>query len=631
MAYRGRMSQEIGTPSTLDERVVAGQRVLLEQIAQAVPLPVVLSHLVDFVEGHFGNGVVACVMVMDEEERRLWVAAAPRLPREFRDVVDGIPVDTSAPDSPFTRGLIISDISLDDRWIPVRGLALGCGLRMCWWLPLATSDQMLGTLALYFPQAGEPSEQDRATLTTISRTAALAIDRQRVEASRQAARRWESRARDDLQFVLDATTSLAGSLDREQTVSKLAEMAVPRLASVAVVDLLEGDDITRAVVAVRAGTPADVHDSIADRAPRPGGDSPIVRVLATGHEEVVLSQPTWIPADARADSTYVALLEQLRATGYACLPLTARGATFGVLSLLATSDHPVEEQSVSLARELANRGSLAIDNAEQYARRVEATHRLEELNEQLLKAAEAQRQVALVLQRAMLPGPPRLTGGLQIAVRYRPADDDLAIGGDWFDVLVEDDQSPWVSVAVGDVVGKGLASAGVMGQLRSALRAASYSVDGPAASLQVVDRYARTLAGAFATTVVKVRIDTAAGTLRYACAGHPPPLVVDRDGGARFLSGATRPPLAVDDEGIYVEERSPFPAGSLLVLYSDGLVERRDRDIDAGLDWLAAMVAEHRHEPVEELADVVLHASLGGGVARDDTVLVIVRSPCQDV
>lgn len=628
MAYRGPVSEQRGDPA-VDEKVVAGQRALLEHIVQAAPLPMVLGHVVDFVEGHFAGGATACVMVMDDEEMRLWVASAPHLPREYRDVVDGIPVDLRSASSPFLKGgpVVTSDIAVDERWQPVRTLALRCGLRSCWWLSLSLSDQFLGTLAIYFPDVREPTDSDHAALSMIARTAALAIDRQRVEASRQAARRWESQARDDLQFVLDATTTLAGSLDREQSVRMLAELAVPRLASVAAIDLSDSGEISRAAVAMRDGLPEDVHAGIASHDPRPGSDSPVVRVLESGLEEVVLSQPAWMPADVLEDEAHVEALEVLRATGYACFPLTARGATFGVLSLLATSDHPLEQRVIGLARELADRGSLAIDNAEQYAHRVKASRELEDLNRRLLEAAEAQRKVALALQHAMLPDPPRETAGLEIAVRYRPADDDLAIGGDWFDVLVEPGSASSVSIAVGDVVGKGLSAAGVMGQLRSALRAASYSVDGPAASLRLVDRYARTLAGAFATTVVKVRIDIRSQTLRYASAGHVPPLIVERDGTTCYLTGATRPPLAVSGEGDYVEQRAGFVPGTLLVLYSDGLVERRDRDIDTGLNWLAETVSAHRDEPVDDLVDTVLTASLDGGVARDDTVIVVIRSP----
>jgi PAS domain S-box-containing protein len=250
---------------------------------------------------------------------------------------------------------------------------------------------------------------------------------------------------------------------------------------------------------------------------------------------------------------------------------------------------------------------------------------LQDLNRELREAGRRERQVALALQRAMLPVVRLSLSGLEVATRYRPAENELFVGGDWFDVVQLAEEA--VAIAVGDVVGKGLPAAAVMGQLRSALSGATHGADGPPEALDTLDRYARTVEGAPGTTVVQVRLDRARDTVRYSRAGHLPPLVVTREGEASFLEGAGGPPLAASTTARpYPRAEVPFPPGATLALFTDGLVERRDRPIDDGLAALARAVSEHRALGVEELADAVLDTLRDPGAAPDDTVLVVARS-----
>ncbi|WP_254886190.1 PP2C family protein-serine/threonine phosphatase [Streptomyces sp. NA02950] len=252
------------------------------------------------------------------------------------------------------------------------------------------------------------------------------------------------------------------------------------------------------------------------------------------------------------------------------------------------------------------------------------TRELQELNERLRQAHARERATALALQRAMLPaGSPE--DHPYAAVRYRPAVGSLNVCGDWYE-LTELSEGR-IAVAVGDVVGQGLEAACVMGQLRSALSAATRVVEGPANALEVLGLYARFVEGALAATAVQVVIDPRAHTVVYSCAGHPPPALLHADGRVELLDGATDPPL-----GARVEQHVPRPqadvhytAGATLVLYTDGLIERRDEDIDVGLERLTAGLARHSGQGPEELADALL-ADLGvtGGPAADDTALVVI-------
>ncbi|MEH0581682.1 PP2C family protein-serine/threonine phosphatase [Streptomyces sp. B21-108] len=249
---------------------------------------------------------------------------------------------------------------------------------------------------------------------------------------------------------------------------------------------------------------------------------------------------------------------------------------------------------------------------------------LQELNERLRRAHAREREVALVLQEAMLPARHQV-GHHRAAVRYRPAVGALNVCGDWYD-LVDLVGGNRIGVSVGDVVGHGLEAAGVMGQLRSALSAASRVAEGPAEALNVLGRYAHVVDGAESATAVTTFIDFDHHTITYSSAGHPPPVLVHADGRVEFLDQATDPPLdARPTPTPRPQACTSYDDGATLALYTDGLVERRREDIDTGVNRLADALARHRAADPETLADAVLLELLPPGGATDDTALVVVR------
>ncbi|MFJ9009906.1 PP2C family protein-serine/threonine phosphatase [Streptomyces canus] len=248
---------------------------------------------------------------------------------------------------------------------------------------------------------------------------------------------------------------------------------------------------------------------------------------------------------------------------------------------------------------------------------------LQEVNERLRKAHAREREVALALQEALLPAPGPL-GHHQAAVRYRPAVGSLNVCGDWYDLVDLPDDC--LAVAVGDVVGHGLAAACVMGQLRSALSAATRVADGPARALEALGLYARSVDGAESTTAATAFIDWGDHTLTYSSAGHLPPALLHPDGTVTFLDRATDPPLGASlEHSIRPEATTPFDEGATLVLYTDGLVERRTEDIDTGLARLSGTLTRHRHAAPEDLADALLAELLPPTGNADDTALVVIR------
>ncbi|MFI9588162.1 PP2C family protein-serine/threonine phosphatase [Streptomyces sp. NPDC052236] len=265
---------------------------------------------------------------------------------------------------------------------------------------------------------------------------------------------------------------------------------------------------------------------------------------------------------------------------------------------------------------LSNREAM---ESELYARARE----LQRLNEELRQSHARERQVAVTLQEAMLHVPD-LARHRDVAVRYLPAVGSLNVCGDWYDVVNLSDDC--IGVAVGDVVGHGLQAAAVMGMLRSALSAAVRAVDGPAKALEVLGLYARAVEGALATTAAQAVIDTRSRRITYSSAGHPPPVLLHPDGTCDLLDRATDPPLGARPRHVPRPQTDlPYTRGDTLVLYTDGLIERRGEDIDAGLRRLTDALALYSRLGPERLADALL-ARLGvPSGARDDIALIVLR------
>lgn len=231
--------------------------------------------------------------------------------------------------------------------------------------------------------------------------------------------------------------------------------------------------------------------------------------------------------------------------------------------------------------------------------------------------------MALALQAAMLPSPGPV-GHHRAAVRYRPAVGGLNVCGDWYDLVgLPGDR---MAVAVGDVVGHGLNAACVMGQLRSALSAATLVADGPAQALEVLGLYARSVEGAESSTVATTFIDWTTHTLTYSSAGHPPPALLTPGGDVVFLDRATDPPLGARPAHVSrPQATTAFCEGATLVMYTDGLIERRTEDIDAGLARLADSLRLRGRDNPEALADGLLADLLNTTGNTDDTALVVIR------
>ncbi len=280
-------------------------------------------------------------------------------------------------------------------------------------------------------------------------------------------------------------------------------------------------------------------------------------------------------------------------------PLTVKGRMAGVVEVGTTSERRFTSEEESLLVLMADRAGLAIEHARAYEREVGTVE---------------------LLQRSLLPDRLPDLPGLRIAARYMPGGAD--VGGDWYDAIPLENGA--LGVAMGDVVGHGIGAASLMGQLRHAARA--YAVEGhsPATVLDRLDRLVRSLEGAQMATLLYLLVDPELGSVRFASAGHVPPLVVSASGEARFLEGAPDPPLGVFDSERHTELTAELEPGSTLVLYTDGLVEERGVSIDAGLEALRR-AAEKPGDP-EDLCDHLVASMLAIHPANDDIAVLALRA-----
>jgi serine phosphatase RsbU (regulator of sigma subunit)/anti-sigma regulatory factor (Ser/Thr protein kinase) len=246
---------------------------------------------------------------------------------------------------------------------------------------------------------------------------------------------------------------------------------------------------------------------------------------------------------------------------------------------------------------------------------------LVELGKQAARSAR-EHEIAVALQRTLLPGQLPAIPGVEVAARYIPASSDMQVGGDWYDVV----QLPegLIGLAIGDVAGHGLAAAATMGQLRMAVRAYALQDPAPASVMARLHQLATQPPAATMTTLLYLVFDPGSRVLRFANAGHPPALRISGDASA-YLSEAASPPVGVSTTGQYVESSVDLAPGSTLLLYTDGLIERRGVSIQTGLDRLHDLSLTLADRSLDELCDELLGSLLDRAPVEDDVALLVFR------
>jgi GAF domain-containing protein/anti-sigma regulatory factor (Ser/Thr protein kinase) len=235
---------------------------------------------------------------------------------------------------------------------------------------------------------------------------------------------------------------------------------------------------------------------------------------------------------------------------------------------------------------------------------------------------EREHFVAETLQRSLLPEQLPQLQGAEVASHYLPGEDE-AVGGDWYDVIVLRDGR--VALAMGDVVSHGVRAASIMGQLRNALRAYAAESEDPSAMAERLNAITREIEGHEMATLAYLVYEPGAGTLSYVSAGHPPPVILMPDGGITLLEEGRGPPLGATPDAAFEEAHAVLSPGATLLLYTDGLVERRDMWIDEGLERLCEVLPAVAGREPGEVVDYVIDTLLPGRRATDDVAVLALR------
>ncbi|WP_308377941.1 SpoIIE family protein phosphatase [Streptomyces sp. ISL-98] len=426
-------------------------------------------------------------------------------------------------------------------------------------------------------------------------------------------------ARRRLKLLYDAGVGIGTTLDVVRTAEELADVAVPRFADFVTVDLadpvLHGDeptgtvtgaDIRRtAVSGIRDDHPLYPSGKLIDFVP----STPQARGLGSGQAELVpdlADAPGWFAQDPPRAQRIV----EYGIHSLITAPLKGRGFVLGVVNFWRSQkQEPFDDDDLSLAEELVARAAVSIDNARRYTR---------------------EHAVAVTLQRSLMPRGLPEESAVEVAHYYLPA--QSGVGGDWFDVIPLSGSR--VALVVGDVVGHGLHAAATMGRLRTAVHNFS-SLDLPPDELLArlddlvqridhsEDENGDTDNGMLGATCLYAIYDPVSQHCVMARAGHPPPLVVSPDGTVEVVQLPTGPPLGLGGMPFEAAELH-LSEGSQLVLYTDGLIEDRTRDIDKGLELLRTALS-HPDRPPQESCRAVLDVLLPTR-PRDDVALLIART-----
>ncbi|SOD81119.1 SpoIIE family protein phosphatase/ATP-binding protein [Streptomyces sp. Ag109_G2-15] len=425
-----------------------------------------------------------------------------------------------------------------------------------------------------------------------------------------------------LRLLYDAMTGIGTTLDVERTAEELTRFTVPRFSDYASVDLVdsilrgghepEGTMMRRtALTGIHENHPLYPVGKLIDF----GSATPQAIGFGTG-EPVLEAHLPDLTGWQEQDPVNARLILEHGIHSMMVIPLRARGILMGVASFWRSErPEPFEEQDVAVAEELVARAALAIDNARRYTR---------------------EHTTAVTLQRSLLPRGVPEQSALDVAYRYLPA--QAGVGGDWFDVIPL--PGARVALVVGDVVGHGLHAAATMGRLRTAVHNFSALDQSPDELLAHLDELVSRIdsdetgdqnGGSAITgaTCLYALYDPVAGRVTVARAGHPGPALVLPDGTAAYPDVPVSPPLGLGF-GMPVEARElALPEGSRLVLYTDGLVEDRDRDLDTGLEQLRATLAGRPGRTPEETCADILGAVLPARPS-DDVALLVARTRLLD-
>jgi serine phosphatase RsbU (regulator of sigma subunit) len=471
-----------------------------------------------------------------------------------------------------------------------------------------------------------PVDGPQRSQAALLRDALLArADAEAAEVRADAAREEAERAREEaelgrsrLTVLTEAGRQMAQSIDWESTVRAVTRSAVPAVADWTSLTMLEPTGALRIVAVAHrdAGRERLAWELIARHPPDADAGSGAARVIRTGELEIVEDLSPQVIRAAAEDPEHLRLLESLNVRHYVVAPLKAPEGVIGALTfVLGDSGRRFEPSDVQLITTLAARAALHIQNSRLYTERS---------------------RIAEVLQVGLRPRALPAIPGVELATRFRPAGDELDVGGDFYDVVAADDGS-WTFI-IGDVSGKGAEAAAVTALTRHTLRTAALLGSNPAADLALLNRAMAADATERFCTVICGHIRRDAGGLqcRLANGGHLPPLLLRRDGTVEEIDGGRGPLVGPFPDARYEEATLRLEPGDLLLVYTDGVTEVRRHSASRDERDLRATLAASAGRSAEEVVDAVEHRAVDllAGRPHDDMALLAVKvmpAPVEEV
>jgi PAS domain S-box-containing protein len=420
------------------------------------------------------------------------------------------------------------------------------------------------------------------------------------------------RKRDEatLRFLANASEMLAWSLDYRRTLARLARLAVPYLADWCMVYLVREDrSIERVALEHRDPSSRQLARRLQDQHEMdPAARHGVPEVLRTGQSILVpVATIDDVVADVRNSAGLAAASEGLKVRSWMCVPLTARGRTFGAISFVSGSDRRYALEDLAIAEDLARRAALAVDNVRLFQERD---------------------RIARTLQQSLLP--PRLPEipGIEVAAAYLPAGEGNEVGGDFYDVFDAGDGT-W-DVVIGDVCGKGADAATVMALAKYTLRAAAMSERRPSQILAALNQAVlhQVTDGRFCTVCyMRLKPGVGSGRLTVATGGHPLPIVLRASGRAEFV-GSPGTLLGSFADPDLRDEVVDLASGEAIVLYTDGVTERRSHQLTFGEERLRAILEASAGFGAAAILERLLQAvrEFGPDLPRDDIAVVVLRA-----
>ncbi len=558
-----------------------------------------LAEVVDVSVRHTAVAVhaaVATLMLRDGD--RLVLAGEQGLQPGVAAQWDAVPVDGSTPAGEAVargRPVVVAGLAeVVHRYPALEDYAVSDRSVVC--LPLVAGRTSLGVIGLTFDGGWVPGPRELTLLRTLADACAQAL--RRVRATEEAAERAAQ-----LTFLADASAELSRSLDYRATLARVARLAVPRLADWCAISMVQdGRPVTLEVAHADPAKVAWAWELERRYPPDPEAPTGVPAVLRTGQSELIAEITDDMLVAGARDAEHLRLARGLNLRSAIVAPLTARGRTLGAITLIrAETDRRYGPADLAVIEDLGRRAGQAIDNAVLFGRT---------------------RDVARQLSRAVLPEKLDGIDGWEIATVYRPGG-TAQVGGDFYDAVPL--PGGRLAVVIGDVMGHGVAAAAAMAHMRAAVRA-YLSVDPePSVVVSKLDLMFERLELTRMVTLVYAVIDPATRRLDLVNAGHHPPVLVDADGATLLAEAVAQRPLGAGGEPRLSAGWRLRP-GHVVVLYTDGLVERRGESADDGTQLLVAKAAQLCREP---LADGLRHLveTVGSDDVGDDVTALALRVP----